>query len=348
MQAARVHAPRDIRVEEVETPSIGPREILIDVHAAGICKTDLEIYEGTFPHLRTGLLQLPRIPGHEWSGTVAQHGSEVTRFKPGDRVTGDTAIGCGECSYCLAGHYNLCPTRQTVGILRKDGAFAQQLVMPERHLYHIPENVSLDEAALVEPAAVAVHAVRRLSPSLGERCVVFGDGPLGQLCMQAVINAGATKVAMVGHHDYKLKVAKETGAQFTAKQTDDGFMDRLREWHDGEGPALVVEASGNATGIRDAVRLARPGGKIVNISFCGVSEISVDLDILVARELSIIGSIANPNSFPAALRLLSEGRLNVKPLITHKFELGQISDALEQIEAHSIEYLRVLVSATGK
>ncbi|NIV36146.1 MAG: alcohol dehydrogenase catalytic domain-containing protein, partial [Anaerolineae bacterium] len=103
-----------------------------------------------------GLLELPRIPGHEWSGTVTEVGEAVTKFKPGDRVTGDTAIGCGVCEYCLAGKYNLCPTRQTVGILRKEGAFAEQLVMPERHLYLVPDSISMDEATLTEPAAVAV------------------------------------------------------------------------------------------------------------------------------------------------------------------------------------------------
>lgn len=345
MRAVRIHGPQDIRVDQVEDPTYGPQEVLIDIHGAAICKTDMEIFAGTFPHLRTGLLQLPRIPGHEWSGTVVEVGSQVDKFKPGDRVTGDTAIGCGHCSYCLAGHYNLCPNRQTVGILRKEGAFAEKLVMPQRHVYLLPEEVSLDQAMLTEPAAVAIHAVRRLEPQVGQRCVVFGDGALGLLCLQVVRNAGATDLVMIGSHPHKLSIARDLGASYVIDHKRENFREQVRKWSGGEGPDLIVEASGNPTAIQDAVSLARPGGKIVDISFTGVEQIPLDMDMLVAREISIIGSIANPNAFPAALRLMAEGRLKVDPLISHRFDLDQAPAAFAQIEARQIPYLRVVLQA---
>lgn len=346
MKAARVIGPHDLRIEEIEPPiEIGPKEVLINIHAAAICKTDLEIYAGTFPHLRTGLLKLPRIPGHEWSGVVAKVGSQVTRFQPGDRVTGDTAIGCGECEYCLAGGYNLCPNRQTVGVLRKDGAFTEQLVMPERHLYIIPDNISLDQAALVEPAAVAVHAIHQLNPKLGQQCVVFGDGPLGLLALQAVVNAGATNVVLVGAHKYKLDIGLDLGASYTINyRENESYMNDIRGWVGEQGPDLIVETSGNPSAIQDAIYLARPGGKIVDISFCGVKQIPIDIDILVAREISLIGSIANANAYRGALRLMSEGRIKTAPLITHKFPLQEALEAVKKIENREIDYVRVLLA----
>jgi threonine dehydrogenase-like Zn-dependent dehydrogenase len=258
-------------------------------------------------------------------------------------VTGDTAIGCGACEYCLAGHYNLCPTRQTVGILRKDGAFAEQLVMPERHLYRLPDDIGLVEASLTEPTAVAVHAVRRLDPVVGQRCVVFGDGALGLLCLQVVRNAGATGLVMVGSHEHKLVLAQELGAQHTINYRQEGYLDQIRSWTGGDGPELIIEASGSPKAIQDAVHLGRPGARIVNISFCGVREIPVDMDIVVAKEISILGSIANPNAFPAALRLIAEGRVQVRPLISHHFDLEQAEQAFDQIEHKEIPYLRVVL-----
>ncbi len=343
MLAARVHGPHELRLETVPDPTVGPLDVLIAIQVAAICKTDMEIYAGTMIHVKTGLLKLPRTPGHEWAGVVTRVGDAVTRFKPGDRVTGDTAIGCGVCRDCLAGRYNICAYRQTVGVLRKDGAFAEYLVMPEKHVYAIPEGVSFEETSLAEPAGVALHAVRRLAPAVGDRLVVLGDGPLALLAMQMAKLAGAGPIAQIGGHDYKLRVAAKLGADLTFDRHATNLVEQVtREL--GDAPDCVIDASGSATALPTGLQLVRPGGKIVTITFCGSTIKEWNSDMLVAREVTVIGSIAGPSTMPSVLRLLAQKRLKVDSLITQRYPLNQAHAAFDMIEGRTQPYLRVLLT----
>ncbi len=162
MKAARIFGARDVRYVDIDRPRIGPNDVLIKVKAVGICGTDLEIFRGTMPFLSMGLAKFPLTPGHEWSGIVEEVGVEVKRLKTGQRVTGDVSIGCGKCSYCLRGRYNLCLDKQEVGICRgKEGAYADYLSMPQQYTYPLPKKMSYEEGALVDPTATAVNAVVR-------------------------------------------------------------------------------------------------------------------------------------------------------------------------------------------
>lgn len=347
MRALRVHGPHIMKIEEVPDPRPGANEILVAIKAAAICRTDIEIFAGTMVHLKTGLLKLPRIPGHEWAGVVTEVGSAVTRFKLGDRVTGDTAIGCGVCRDCLAGHYNICATRQTVGVLRKDGAFADYLVMPEKHVYRIPKEVSFEEASLAEPAGVALHAIQRLSPAIADRVVVIGDGPVGLLGLQMVLIAGASQVAVIGGYDFKLDVAKQLGASFTIGRCSPNLEEQVIQSL-GDAPDCIIDAAGRETSLPLALKLVRPGGKIVDITFCGINIANWNADMMVAREITVIGSLAGPNTMPQVLQLMAQGRLNVKPLITQHYSLAEADKAFEMIETRSQPYLRVILTPDGK
>ena len=177
MKAIRFMDPGVIEYSEIPQPEIRDDEVLAQIAYAGFCATDIELLTGEMIHIKNGNTKYPIIPGHEWSGTVVAVGKNVRDFKVGDRVTSDVSLGCGECENCRQGHYNLCPNREVVGSYRnRQGVFAQYVAIPQRHLYHIPEGLSLEEAALAEPAATAMYAVTKAQIPAGAQVLVQLDG----------------------------------------------------------------------------------------------------------------------------------------------------------------------------
>ena len=177
MKAIRFMKPETIEYSEVPMPALGDGEVLAEIAYAGFCATDIELLTGEMVHIKNGNTTYPIIPGHEWSGTIVQTGKDVRGFRPGDRITSDVSLGCGKCDFCRRGHYNLCPNREVVGSYRnRQGVFAQYVAVPERHVYRIPEGLSLEEAALAEPAATAAYAVAKARIPAGAQVLVIGDG----------------------------------------------------------------------------------------------------------------------------------------------------------------------------
>jgi L-iditol 2-dehydrogenase len=330
MRAARLFDTRDMRVVDVDRPHAGRGEVVVRIACTGICGTDIEIYTGRMPFIKLGWIPLPQTLGHEWAGVIDEVGEDVAEFAPGDRVTGDVTISCRVCDYCKQGRYNICPRRRSVGIIRKDGAFAEYLVMPIHHVYRLPETLSLEEAALTEPTSCAVHGVRRMGVEPGDRVVVVGDGTIGLLALQAARAAGAAKVVMIGSHDSKLAIARELGAHATVNRHRDDVrqapLDLLGDKADG-----VVEASGNASAFEPALRLLRPGGRMLIISLYHEPVPPFDMAFVTANEIVVSGTLAGPNVFPGQLRLMAEGVIRAAPLITHRLSLEQVPTAFQTI-----------------
>ncbi|MDR7427255.1 MAG: alcohol dehydrogenase catalytic domain-containing protein [Armatimonadota bacterium] len=346
MRAARLFATRDMRVVEVERPRPGRGEVVVRIAYTGICGTDIEIYTGRMPFIALGLIPLPQTLGHEWSGIVQEVGEGVTEFAPGDRVTGDVTISCRVCEFCKAGRYNICPNRRSVGVIRKDGALAEYLVMPAHHVYRIPDGLSLEEAALAEPASCAVHAVRRLGVQPGDRIVVVGDGTLGLLALQAARAAGAGRVVMIGSHDEKLALAQELGAHATVNRHRQDVVQAPLDLCGGKVEG-VIEASGNTAAVAPALRLLRPGGRMVVISIYHEPVPALDLAAVTSNEITITGTLAGPNIFPGLLRLMAEGAIRTRPLITHRLPLDEVPEAFKRIEMRSEPYVKMLVFQRG-
>ena len=230
MKAIRFMDPGVIKYSEIPQPEIRDDEVLAQIAYAGFCATDIELLTGEMIHIKNGNTKYPIIPGHEWSGTVVAVGKNVRDFKVGDRVTSDVSLGCGECENCRQGHYNLCPNREVVGSYRnRQGVFAQYVAIPQRHLYHIPEGLSLEEAALAEPAATAMYAVTKAQIPAGAQVLVIGDGPIGQLAAQLANIAGASRVIMAGSWDEKLAIARECGIHETINYHNEDVIQRARE-----------------------------------------------------------------------------------------------------------------------
>lgn len=341
MLAAVLHGIGDLRVEQVPTPQPGPGEALIRVRACGICASDVpRIFEA-------GTYRFPLIPGHELAGEVECLGPEAHGLEPGMRCTVCPLIACGACDPCIAGLPNLCDAYDYLGS-RVDGGFAEYVVAPARNCIALPENVGYATGALTEPCAVALHAVQRAEVGLNEWVAVFGAGPIGIIIGLLCQMAGA-RVAMVDVDAHRLQAAGEFGLRDIVDARG-GAAARLREVTGGVGVAVGFEATGAPAAFRDAAAAVAKRGKLALVgNMKGEVALSQDeYSSLLRRELTIVG---NWNSIPSGLRvddwgavldLVSRGRLPAEQLISHRFPLAGVNEALALVRSDEFHHRVVL------
>jgi 2-desacetyl-2-hydroxyethyl bacteriochlorophyllide A dehydrogenase len=330
MYAFELTGPNQYRYIEMDRPSPREDEVLIRVHRVGICGTDVEMLHGTMPYFKLGWTRYPVILGHEWSGTVVEVGGAVSTFQAGDRVTGDVTIGCGRCVNCMRGLYNLCLVKQEVGLCRgKQGAFAQYMTMPSGHCYQLPGVVSLDDGALVEPAATVVRAVRKVVITPGATVYVAGDGPIGLLAMQAARAYGAGWVVLGGASPAKLQLARTLGAHATVDVTTTDPYQFIMDSTRGLGVDFAIEASGYRPALQQCLDVTRQGGRVSIIGIYDRPIDGLDMGVAVIKDLDLCCSVASPNTFEATLRLIADGRIKVAPLVTQLFDLVEAGKAFE-------------------
>ena len=327
MKAAVFYSPRDIRIEEIEVPKLSEKEVLIKVKAAGICGSDLHYYKGE------GSRELPSgtVLGHEFSGEVVAIGEEVTNIKVGNRVAVEPLIGCGKCLFCQIGKYHLCNQLRHIGFELK-GAFAQYTKAPEKKAFKLPNNVSYEEAALLDCYAVSVHAIHRVKVEVNNIVVIFGGGPLGLTTLEVVKATGAKKVIVVDLSDNILQIAKNAGADIVINASKVDVIKEINKVTNELGADIVFDCVGGmAPTFGQAIQVVRPGG---TIGIIGVySEFpQMNLRKAYTKEINIvfIWSYAKWGiftEFEIALDMLAQGKLNATPLITHKFPLNEIRQA---------------------
>lgn len=344
MKAIQFMGPESITLSDIPIPEIKDDEVLAKVAYAGFCGTDIDLLTGDMVHIKNGFTTYPLVPGHEWSGVIEKVGKNVTGFKPGDRVTSDVSLGCGSCEYCRKGKYNLCPNREVIGSYRnRQGVFAEYIAVPQRHLYLIPDGVSLEEAALAEPAGTAAYAVRRANITMGSNVLIVGDGPIGQLAAQFARQNGGAKVLMAGSWDEKLKVALDAGVDAAMNYHREDIVECSKRLTGGQGPDIIIETSGNKIALNDSIKALRPGGNIVLISWYSDVEVPVQMNNAIAKDCNLIGALASPNSFDAVLDYMAAGKLDVKPLITHVEPLENFKSVVKMIRAKKEYRIKVLL-----
>lgn len=344
MKAIHFVEPEKIRVVDMPMPEMKDDEVIAKVSWAGICGTDLDLLTGNMIHIKNGMTKYPITPGHEWSGTIVKVGPAVRNFKVGDRVTADVSLGCGKCEFCRKGKYNLCPDREVIGSYRnRQGAFAEYIAAPERHLYHIPDGVSDEEAAMVEPAGTAAYAVRRARIEMGSSVMVIGDGPIGQIAAQLAKVNGAAKVIMAGSWDQKLEIARQNGIDEVINYHREDIAERAIALTGGKGPDIVIESSGNQNAFQSAIKAVRPSGRVVLISWYADAEVPAPLNGIIVKDLDIVCCLASPNTFDAVLNYMGSGQLNVKPLITHKVPLEKCEDMIKMIREKKECRIKILL-----
>jgi 2-desacetyl-2-hydroxyethyl bacteriochlorophyllide A dehydrogenase len=344
MKAARLTGPDRIEYLDVPRPMCGDDEVLVQVKCVGVCGTDVEMYRGTMAYFKMGWTQYPITLGHEWSGIVVECGREATGFAAGDRVTGDVTIGCQYCENCLRGLYNLCLSKIEVGLCRgKDGAYAEYLTMPARHTFKVPDEVTFEEAAMVEPAATVVKAIRKAPFEPGAVCVIQGDGPIGLLALQAADACGAGKLILAGTVDAKLQLGRELGADVIVNVRHQDLQEVVATVTGGVGADYVMEASGSNEALQQAVAIVRMGGTLNLVGLYETPVSEFDMGNVVVRDLNIITSVASPNVFPQTLRLMARGRIRTRPLISHELPLSEAARAFDIQINHPAERMKILL-----
>jgi L-iditol 2-dehydrogenase len=345
MKAASLHAPGDLRYEEVDIPEIGPKEVLIKVKAAGNCGSDLQriMTEGTY--------SFPCVPGHEFSGVIAETGKDVADFKPDDRVTVAPLIPCMKCEWCLQGQYNLCEDYDYLGS-RSDGAFAEYVKAPAANLVKLPNEVGFEDGSVTDPAAVALHAIKRgggVAP--GETVVVLGAGPIGMLACQWSALMGAGKVIATDVFDEKLETVLGLGADISINSKNEDVVSRIIEETGAKGADVIIETAGSIETHRQSLLAARKRGRIIHIGRAYSDMLFPDevFTRIFRKELSVHGAV-NSNFSPhdhewrTVVKYISEGRLKIKPLISHRLPLKVIADTFRKMYNKEIVYNKIIFS----
>ncbi|KAI8478481.1 hypothetical protein Bbelb_435110 [Branchiostoma belcheri] len=298
------------------------------MHSVGICGSDVHYWV----HGAIGdfVVRAPMILGHEASGTVSEVGEGVTHLKVGDRVAIEPGVPCRYCDYCKGGRYNLCLEMKFCATPPVDGSLARYYVHPADFCFKLPDHVSFEEGALLEPLSVGVHACRRAGVTIGSRVLICGAGPIGLVCLLVAKAMGAAQVAITDIDTKRLEVAKQMGADFPVHVTTrDG-----REVADqvvralGCNPDVTVECSGAEPSVQTGIFATKSGGVLVLVGL-GPPTINIPIVNAAVREVDIRGIFRYANCYPTALSMVASGQVNVKPMVTHRFSLEQTLEAFE-------------------
>ncbi|MET9262750.1 zinc-dependent alcohol dehydrogenase family protein [Amycolatopsis sp. NPDC004079] len=333
MRAAIVDRPGEIRVGEVPDPKPGERQVVVKVGACGICGTDLHIADGHFPPT-----PYPIVPGHEFSGEIVELGADVpAEWKVGDRVAVDPSIYCGYCTPCRSGHGNLCANWNATGDT-VNGAFAEYVAVPADTCYRMPDSMTWEQGALVEPVSCAVHGVRRIGVEAGERFLVVGAGTMGLIMQQLLLRAGA-HVTMVDRNAARLPRATDLGAAAVASDVSELDDKRFDAAVDCTGAAPAIEAAFNA--------LHRGGRLLVFGVAPAEARVALSPFRIYNDEITIVGSMAVLNSYGNALDLVANGYIDTEALITDTLPLEQYPEALAKMRSGSGLKIQVLPGGGG-
>ena len=345
MKVLLAYKPGEMKVVEMEKPKVGPRDVLCKVKHCGVCATDVAIMKGI---LNLGDGNDPIYPvrlGHEWSGTVVEVGSETRRMKVGDNVISDTGYFCGECEMCKKGQYQSCLNGRAIGTIGHcwPGGFAEYMLVPERMAYKVPENVRLDEAALIEPASIGFYGLERAGFTPETTLVIVGTGPIslgGMACAKAL---GIGKTIVGGRKLAKLEIAKKLGADITVNMTRENLYDVVMRETDGRGAEIVMDSTGAPALLNDSMLMLRGSGKLVIPAFYEQVLDGVKLDRLIVKNCTLIGAAGTPNMDGKMLALMAAGRLDLSPMLTDRFPFSQVEEAFDAVTARNDHRIKVMV-----
>jgi threonine dehydrogenase-like Zn-dependent dehydrogenase len=319
MKAVRIYGPQNFKIEDVPINEPKAGEALVKVKAVGFCGTDYELYTNEMVYIKTGRAKLPVTPGHEFSGIIERVGEGVTAFKPGDKVTGECTIGDMTCKLCQKGFSNQCEGRVESGIMNKDGAFAEYVTFPATHLHKF-DNLSFEEAALIEPTAVGMYTLLQGNAGPMDNVLVSGPGPVGlQVAQMAKKLFGCKRVIISGTRVERLERAKKYDLDGYINIRTENFKDRITELTNGEMIDLVMEESGGANVFEDIAKVINPCGRVVLNGFFGKKNALIDWDAFTTKNIHIIGTLGSPNIWDEVIYYVQTGKIETKNLISHVF-----------------------------
>ncbi len=321
MKAIYVKEPGRLEIEEIPRPKIKKStEALVRIRAAGICGSDIAIYHGTNP-----MVVYPRIIGHEMTGIVEAVGSSVSRVVPGDRVIVEQVVGCGSCYPCRIGRANVCSHLKVRGVTL-DGGYQEYMVVEESALHKLPDHLELEEGILIEPMSIAFQVISRAEVNSQDSVLVYGSGAVGLSVIKALRLTGA-KIIAADVTEEKLLEAKNCGADVTLRSDAPEFVQQVRQTaNDGDGPSVAIETAGIPGALEEIVKVVCNAGRIITLGFSEKPGKISELQI-TSRELDIRGSRLQNHLFPQVIQAVSENKVCLDGMISHRFHFTQVKEA---------------------
>ncbi|HET6143406.1 MAG TPA: alcohol dehydrogenase catalytic domain-containing protein [Candidatus Acidoferrales bacterium] len=334
MKAMVLEGPRKLALNEVERPVPGHNDVLVRVTHSGVCGTDLHIYEGGIP------VRHPLIMGHEMIGEVVEGGDAA--LPTGSRVIVDPAIYCGMCLNCRAGQTNLCPNGSLVG-RDSNGGFADYLVAPRTHVYPLPAAIDSNVAPLIQVATTCMHGHHRMNIFPGQSVVVMGLGVAGQIHVELAKSWGAYPVIGITRSAFKRNLAEQLGADTTMSSGAEAVK-AVKDSTEGRGADVVIECTGVASALADAINMVRLGGTILLFGISSATQMTLPFYQLYYKELNIVNTrAAKGEDFPPTIDLVARGVLNLKPLVTHIVPLLDLEKAMHMLVSDEDQRMKIIM-----
>jgi L-iditol 2-dehydrogenase len=341
LRALLLTAPNHFEYTDLPEPEIGPEEVLVRVKACGICGSDLHGMDGS-----SGRRIPPLVMGHEASGVIAEVGAQVAGWRVGERVTFDSTIYCGRCHFCQRGLINLCDHRRVLGVscadYRQPGALAEYLAVPARSLYPLPDELSFAHGAMVEPVSIAVHAASLLPLTLDDTVAVIGVGMIGLLVVQVLRAAGCGQLFAVDLNPFRLEKALALGADVALNPAQTDAAAEIRRLTNGQGVDLAFEVVGIDSTVQLAVQSLRKGGALALVGNVAPA-VTLPLQAVVTRQLTLVGSAASCGQYPACLNMISRGSIKLDPIISAVAPLRQGAAWFERLYRGEEDLLKVIL-----
>ena len=341
IKAALLYAPYDVRIEEIEAPEIKPNEVLVRIKAVGICGSDVLFFK--YGRIGRFVVEQPLVMGHESAGEIIAVGAEVANRRVGDRVTIEPGLPCRVCEYCKSGRYNLCPRVIFLSCPPYHGTFVEQVAVPADFTFLLPENVSFEEGAMLEPLAVGMHAAARAGVKPAQSVGVLGVGPVGLMALQAAKAYGAARLVAVDSYPLRLDMARRMGATETINFAETNPVAAVNDLTGGEGLDAVFEVAGQVESLRNAILMAKCGGVVAMVGNLPVISTEIPAMDILEKELDVRGVFRYANAYPPAVELVSRGLVDVTSLITHRFPLSRLDAALRFADERRESAIKVIV-----
>lgn len=324
MKSLVYYGSKNVRVENITEPEVSQDTVKVKVKFAGICGTDLHEYLH-----KTFVTEDKMILGHEFTGEIVEVGDSVTKFKAGDRVAVEPIWGCGKCDTCKTGNYNICPDMKSYGI-HENGGFAEYVVVKEANVFALPDTLSYELAALIEPLAVVLQAIRKSKFKIGDSVALFGAGPIGLLLSESLRAAGASKIFVAEVSEERRKLALEMGADIVINPIEEDAVQVIKDNTNG-GVDVSFDVAGVEATFNQSLDCIKPNGEFMIVSVFA-NPVNYHPTMQVVSEKKINSSLGYNNIFGQAIDLLAKGSLNVKPVITSIIELDNIvEDGFEKL-----------------
>ena len=326
MKQAVMTKLRYCEIQEKPIPEPKDDEVLVKVENVGVCGSDLHYYEAG--RIGDFIVEFPFVLGHEAGGTVVEVGRNVTHLKVGDKVALEPGKTCGKCEFCKSGRYNLCPDVIFFATPPVDGVFQEYVAHEAALCFKIPDNMDTEEAALIEPLAVGMHAAIQGDAHLGQIGVVTGSGCIGLMSMLSLKARGVSKVIMVDIMDKRLEQAKKLGADYVINGSREDTIARIAEITGGEGFDIAIETAGSQITASQLIKSAKKGATIVFVGYSPSGEMTLPIGTSLDKELNFKTVFRYRNIYPTAIDAVASGKINVKGVVTHYFDLDNIQEAL--------------------